>query len=159
MFQLKVVRNWILYQKVRERISLSPPVVELVGSNIAIFEILNIPKMAKLIHFRAHAAKNTYYLNFIRESQCKSVRGYVYPPPFRVDVGSSKHCHFWNVRTKNGKVYSLYCSTMLKIRIISNKSCKLNFVERSQWAHMSISPRSGATGSKQCHFWNKCTKK
>ncbi len=31
----------------------------------------------------------------------------------------------------------------------SNKSCSaLNWVQKSQWAHMSISPRSGAWGLK-----------
>ncbi len=41
-------------------------------------------------------------------------------------------------------------------KISSNKSCsKLNFVQKSQLAHVSISPRSGALGgSKDCYFRN-----
>ncbi len=35
----------------------------------------------------------------------------------------------------------------------SNKSCcELNFVQKTQWAHMSISHKSGARGSKDCHI-------
>ncbi len=37
----------------------------------------------------------------------------------------------------------------------SNKSrSELNLVEKSPRAHMSISPRSGARGSKDQHVWN-----
>ncbi len=36
-----------------------------------------------------------------------------------------------------------------------SKSCsELNFLQRSQWAHMCISPRGGARGSKDCHVLN-----
>ncbi len=49
----------------------------------------------------------------------------------------------------------------LKIYVISenvlNKSCwALNFLKKSQWVHMSISPRreAGGGGSKDCHFRN-----
>ncbi len=42
------------------------------------------------------------------------------------------------------------------LKNVSSKSCcKLNFVQKSQWVHMFIFPRSGARrGSKQCHFRN-----
>ncbi len=37
----------------------------------------------------------------------------------------------------------------------SNKSCsKLSFLQKTLQAHMSISPKSGARGSKDCHVWN-----
>ncbi len=58
--------------------------------------------------------------------------------------------HFQNMKMyQNGKVDSLWGSTLPKIRITSknalNKSCsQLNFVQESQWACMYISPRSGA---------------
>ncbi len=52
-----------------------------------------------------------------------------------------------------GKVDSVWSSTLLKICFISenalNKSCwALDFVQKCQWTHMFISPRSGARGSK-----------
>ncbi len=52
---------------------------------------------------------------------------------------------------KNGKVDSVWGPTLPKIRIASktasSKSClKLNFVQKSQRTHMSISPQSGAWG-------------
>ncbi len=81
--QIKVVRNWILYKKVTERICLSPP---------------------------------------------------------RVEPAVSKDQYIWNlIMYKNGKLDSLWGSTMPKICIsskkASNKSCsELNFVQKSQWA-------------------------
>ncbi len=54
---------------------------------------------------------------------------------------------------------SLLGSFLLKLPIIlkntSNKSCwKLNFLQKTQQAHMSISFRSRAGGSKDCHVSN-----
>ncbi len=51
------------------------------------------------------------------------------------------------------KVDSFYGSMLLKIPIILknvlNKSCcELNFLQEPQWTHISISPGSGAKGSK-----------
>ncbi len=78
-----------------------------------------------------------------------------------MELGASKGSHFRNIKAyKNGKVESLYCSTLPKIhiksKISSNKRCsELNFVQKSQWMRMSISPRSmELRGSKDWHFWN-----
>ncbi len=63
-----------------------------------------------------------------------------------------------------GKVDSLSGWMLPKLPIISkncsNKSWKLNFVQKSQWAHMSISLRSGAmmlerlSSLKYLMYWN-----
>ncbi len=72
--------------------------------------------------------------------------------------GPPKIAIFWNIIVlKNGKVDSLWDWTLPKIRIISknasNKSCwALNSLQISQWAHMSVSPLSGARGTKDCHL-------
>ncbi len=52
---------------------------------------------------------------------------------------------------KNGKLGSLWGSTLPRIRITSrkasNKNClELNFVQKSQWDHMSVSHRGGTRG-------------
>ncbi len=59
---------------------------------------------------------------------------------------------------QNGKVDSVWGSTQPKIRVASKNSLnkndsKLNFVQKSPWAHMSISPYSGARDSKDSHLW------
>ncbi len=92
--KIKVVWNWISSKKVRKRVSLSPPGVEL---------------------------------------------------------GGFKDQYVWNlIMYRNVNLGSLYGSALLKIRIskkASNKSClELNFVQKSSWAHISISPRSGDRG-------------
>ncbi len=58
---------------------------------------------------------------------------------------------------RNGKLGSLYGSTLPKRSLISkkasNKSClELNSIQKNPWAHMSISPRSGVGGSKDFPF-------
>ncbi len=60
--------------------------------------------------------------------------------------------YVWNIIMHwNGNVDSLYSSALPKIQIIRknalNKICwKLNFLQKTQWAHMSISCRSKARG-------------
>ncbi len=61
---------------------------------------------------------------------------------------------YWNV-----KIDSFSSLLLAKLPIISknvwNKSCwKLNFLRKTQWAHTSIFPRSGARGSTDCHVSN-----
>ncbi len=62
----------------------------------------------------------------------------------------------WNIiMYKNGKVDSLKGSPLPKIRIIwenaSNKSCwALNFIQKSQWEHMSTFPMSRVREIKRC---------
>ncbi len=58
---------------------------------------------------------------------------------------------------KNDKVNSLKASTLLKIRVMSekasSKSCSgFNFVQKSHWAHMSI--MSEKASSKSCSGFN-----
>ncbi len=78
----------------------------------------------------------------------------------RSEARGSKNGHFWIITIYwNGKVDSLSGWMMSKLPIIlkncSNKSCwELNFIQKSQRAHMSISPRSGAKGSKDWYIWN-----
>ncbi len=60
---------------------------------------------------------------------------------------------------RNGKLDSLYGSTLPKIRMISkkasNKSClELNFIQKSSRVHMSISAWSGARGLQRL-IWLK----
>ncbi len=73
--------------------------------------------------------------------------------PPGVELGSSKDFHFWNIIMYwNGKEDSLKgWMLMQKIPMISkhalNKNCsELNFVQKTQWTHISIFPRSGARG-------------
>ncbi len=59
----------------------------------------------------------------------------------------------------NGKVDSFHGWTLQKIPKISknasNGNCaELNFLQKTQWTHISISPRTGARASKDCHFLN-----
>ncbi len=71
----------------------------------------------------------------------------------------SNDYHLWNIILyKNRKVDSVCGSTLLKICIIwentNNKSCwALNSLQKSQWAHMSMSPRSGAKRFQRLHHW------
>ncbi len=65
----------------------------------------------------------------------KSTRAYVYLPS-RVELRGTKDSHHWNIiMYKNGKVDSVWGSTLPKIRIIwentSNKSCsELNSIQK-----------------------------
>ncbi len=67
---------------------------------------------------------------------------------------------FWNIIIFcNGEVDLLYSSMLQKILIMSknasNKNCaKLNFPQKTQQTHMSISARSGAGCFKDCPVWN-----
>ncbi len=79
-FRIKVVQNWILYKKVRERICLSPPRVELDSSkdqyvnNLIIYRNwildslrgLTLPKTC--ITLKKDSNKSCAELNFIRKS-------------------------------------------------------------------------------------------
>ncbi len=77
-----------------------------------------------------------------------------------VEVRGSKYWCVSNIILYwNGKVDTPYGSTLPKLQIISenasNKSCwALNFVQKSHWVHMCISPRSGARGSKDWYVSN-----
>ncbi len=80
--------------------------------------------------------------------------------PPRVELGAPKIAIFWNIiMFENGEVDSLWCWMLPKIRLISknasNKSCwVLNSVQKSLWAHMSISPRVELGALKITIFWN-----
>ncbi len=79
--------------------------------------------------------------------------------PPRVEIGGSKDQYVWNLIMFNGKLDSLWGSTLPKIRMFwkkaSNKSCsQSNFAQKSPWAHMSISLMSGTRGSKDQYVWN-----
>ncbi len=93
--------------------------------------------------------KSSSELNFVQKSP--HVRMSISP---RVEQENSKDWYGWNIIFYwNCKLHSIYGSTPLKIRIISKKSSnksssKLNFVQKSSQAHMSIPlhPKSGARG-------------
>ncbi len=91
--------------------------------------------------------KSCSELNFIQKV---SERICLSPP--RVELGSSKDQYIRNLITyKNGNLDSLWGSMLRKIRITSkkasNRSCsESNFIQKSQQAHMSVSPRGGAKG-------------
>ncbi len=52
----------------------------------------------------------------------------------------------------NGKVGLFLGWRIPKVPIISKNCAALNFVQKSHRVHVSISRRSGARGSKDCHF-------
>ncbi len=74
------------------------------------------------------------------------------PPRPGVELGISKYCYLWNtIIYKNEKADSIWGSTLPKIRVIpknglSKSYWALNSVQKTQWAHMSVSPRGGARG-------------
>ncbi len=82
----------------------------------------------------------------------KKVSGRICLSPPRVQLGGPKDQYVWNLLMyRNGKLDSLWGSTLPKIRIFwkkaSNKSCsKSNFSQKSRQAHTAISSMSGARG-------------
>ncbi len=46
------------------------------------------------------------------------------------------------------------CSSKQEISIIYKNYSELNFLQKTQQAHMSVSFKSGIRGSKDCHVWN-----
>ncbi len=96
--------------------------------------------------------KNCWALNFVQK-----ICGRICLSPSGVELGGSKDSHVWHIIMYiNGKVDSLYGSTLSKIRVISKnasrKSCwALNFVQKSQWA---LSPAVVELGSsKDSRVW------
>ncbi len=93
----------------------------------------------------------------------EKVRGRICLFPRIGELGGSKNCHIWNIITYWTRKVDSFCGLILpKLPLIlknaSKKSCStLNFVQKSQWAYMSLSPRRGARGSKDCHLWNIIT--
>ncbi len=69
---------------------------------------------------------------------------YLPPTPHRVDLEGSKYCHVQNIITYGYGKIDWLCRWMLPtIPIIcenvSNKSClDFNYIQKTQWAHMSI---------------------
>ncbi len=90
----------------------------------------------------------------------KKLSGHICLSPWKVQRWGSKDCYVWNIiMYRNGKLDSLQGSMLSKILFILknalNKSCwELNFLEKIQRAHASISPRSGSGGLQR---W-KCLK-
>ncbi len=88
-FQIKVVRNWILYKKVRTCICLSTPRVELEGSKDWQLQSIILKGNSKLYTFRAqccqkyasHQKKLHIKVVHYWISSKKSVSAYVYVPP------------------------------------------------------------------------------
>ncbi len=80
----------------------------------------------------------------------KKVSGHTCPSSPGMELGDSKDWYVSNIILYwNGKVNSLSGWTLSKLLVISknysNKSFwELNFVQKSQWAHTSISPKSEA---------------
>ncbi len=118
--------------------------------------------MGKWIHFRAQCGQNYWlYQNIVQIKLVenwilyKKVSGRICLSLPGVEQAVSKDWYVSNIMLyQNGKVDSLQDSTLPKIHIItkscSNNSCSgLNFVQKSQWMHMSISPRSGARGPER----------
>ncbi len=101
-------------------------------------------------------SKSCWTLDSIQKSL-----GYIRLSPAEVELGAFKDCHllkYYNIQ-KWERIVSLWGSTLPEIRIIpknaSNKSCwALNSVQKSYWAHTSISRRSGAGPPKIVIFWN-----
>ncbi len=96
--QIKVVRNWISYKKVPERICLSPPPkVELGTRKIGIFEVLLCREMAIYIQFRTQRCQK--YTSHEKKFQIKLVRNWILYKevcesiclsPLRVELGGWK---------------------------------------------------------------------
>ncbi len=118
--------------------------------------------MAKLpIISKIASSKSCWKLNFLQKTQWAHMC--ISP---RVELGAlniavSNIITYWN-----GKIDLLKGSTLPKLPIISknssNKSCwKLNFLQKTERAHFSISLMSRAKGSKDCHvlnitmYWNE----
>ncbi len=76
----------------------------------------------------------------------KSVGANVYLPQ-ECNYGAPKICVFeiWQCTTMRKFILELYVAKIILItKNTLNKSCsELNFLQKSWWAHMSISPRSG----------------
>ncbi len=104
-----------------------------------------------------NAAKNTHSIE--KKLQIKvvwnrisnrNVRKHICLSPICVELGVCKDQYVWNlIMYRNGKLNLHWGLNAAKntrsIEKASNKSCsESNFVQKSQWAHMSISPTSGA---------------
>ncbi len=93
--------------------------------------------MHKFLHLGLNAAKNKHIkkssnkcseLNFVQ----KKVHERICLPPLRVELGGSKDTHLRNIPMwKNGKVYSLWGLTLLKIRTESKNGSYMTGVKVS----------------------------
>ncbi len=123
---------------------------------------IRIQKQQSTFALSQDASKNTHYIQKMLQIKVvkrwilsKKVSGRICPFPPGVEQGGSKDCHLWKIIIyQNGEIDSLWSSMLSKIRIIckndSNKSFwALKSIQKSQWAHMSISPRSGGRGLRR----------
>ncbi len=150
-----------MYEKITGHSYLSHPGVELGGlkdwyvSKIILYwngkvdsiSGWTLPKLP--IISKNYSNESCWELNFVQKSQWAHMS--IFP---RSRARSSKDWYASNIILYwNGKVDLISGLTLPKLPIISesgfNKNCwALNFVQKIQWAHMSISPRSGA-----CEDW------
>ncbi len=121
MLQIKIVEHYTSYKKVGGRIRLCPPPWG--GAR-------GLPRLSSL-----------KYYNVLKQESRFTYGAYV-ESPTGVELAVQKESRF---------TYWLNTAKITNyIKKFSNKSCsELNFVQKSQWAHMSISNRIGARGFKR----------
>ncbi len=84
-------------------------------------------------------------------------------------LGAPKICYFWNnalelesrflLRLTDAKSTGYIVKCFNQQLSHAYKNCiKLNFLQKTQWARVSTSRKSGAEGTKICHFWNNILK-
>ncbi len=96
------------------------------------------------IIWKKGSSKSCLELNSPRKSQGRTCQS----PP-RVELGGREDWYGWNIMYKNSELYTLQGWMLQKIPISwkkgSSKSfLELNSLQKSHWAHMSISLRNGA---------------
>ncbi len=117
---------------------------------------LSIPEM--ISPEESTVAKNCSNKSFLELNFIQKLSGLPCLSPTGVEIGGSSDWSVSNIMLYwNNKVDSLECLTLLKIQTISknssNKICwTLNFFQKSQWSHVSISPRSGTRGLQRVAF-------